>query len=372
MQHRIDAETLRKRLLQYGEPDLAERFKAEADEVEGNRVALECSLSGVVTLFTLARLDQVVAGMPDAVELRMLTGSAYLWGRREGDGTWRLWGNPEAYRNALSLGMGKPHQSCFARQVLAALAVPDSPGARHELLATASWAREPAQLANAFAGVAGQLPRHVVVAALRYGIDLMRGLDIPQERANLDEILYGLRLPKRIHGAHPPRVHFDDVPTAGMEPALHGAVERRDGILLQSLVHRGANVDVPSSIGETPLMRAAAMGDQYMVDLLLDRSPDAAHLSDEARTVLHSAAEAIVAGSADNPESFLRQFVEAGADPGVRDMHGLTAADILREAAAEARGRDKGTGKRFGIPFDVLDSLAASLEAGADDHAGRP
>ena len=85
--------------------------------------------------------------------------------------------------------------------------------------------------------------------------------------------------------------------------------------------------------GWTPLMAAVLHGSVAVVETLLDAADDPAAFAGArnryGQTALHIAARGTKKD--DSGEAILRKLLEAGADPGVKDAYGLTAARVAKK-----------------------------------------
>lgn len=108
--------------------------------------------------------------------------------------------------------------------------------------------------------------------------------------------------------------------------------------VIQLLLDLGAPVD-GENVGWTPLAQAAYIGNEYRVDLFLNRGADANRKDKYGRTPLIDAALYYQTGT-HNEETeqlafrMIKRLLQSGADPGVREMKGKTAADIVLEKIA--------------------------------------
>jgi ankyrin repeat protein len=101
--------------------------------------------------------------------------------------------------------------------------------------------------------------------------------------------------------------------------ALHWAVYREDGELVDMLVRAGANVKVENREGVTPLMMAALYGDAAIIDRLLKAGADAKAVGPNGETMLMFAARN------GNPAA-VKLLIEAGADVNARERLRQTTA----------------------------------------------
>jgi len=131
------------------------------------------------------------------------------------------------------------------------------------------------------------------------------------------------------------------------DTALYAAVFNGHRDIVELLIERGADVNQSDSIGETPLIPAAAFtrqdNRQEIVTLLLENGADIDHQSDTGWTALHAAAY----GGWGSPEGDLetaRILIEHGAALDLKNEDGQTPRDLappgelaemLREAMAK-------------------------------------
>ena len=101
--------------------------------------------------------------------------------------------------------------------------------------------------------------------------------------------------------------------------ALHWAVYREDGELVDMLVRAGADVKVENRVGVTPLMMAALYGNVAIIDRLLKAGADAKAVGTNGETMLMFAARN------GNPAA-VKLFIEAGADVNAREHLRQTTA----------------------------------------------
>ena len=108
-------------------------------------------------------------------------------------------------------------------------------------------------------------------------------------------------------------------------------VEARDEAAIRMLVAAGADINVPTAKGVTPLRRAIELGLRSMCTLLLALGADAAATDKRGITSLHWA---VMGG---NPYIF-DELVKAGADVAARDMRGDTPLHRAMSIADYSRG----------------------------------
>src|SRR4051812_1572174 len=101
--------------------------------------------------------------------------------------------------------------------------------------------------------------------------------------------------------------------------ALHWAVYREDGELVDMLVRAGADVKVENREGVTPLMMASLYGNAPIIDRLLKAGADAKALGTNGETMLMFAARN------GNPAA-VKLLIEAGADVNARERLRQTTA----------------------------------------------
>jgi len=149
--------------------------------------------------------------------------------------------------------------------------------------------------------------------------------------------------------------------------ALHWAVERDAGEIVQLLIRAGANVKTPNRYGATPLWLASLNGNAATIGTLIEAGADASAASDEGETALMVAART---GKVDAVNLLLAHK----ADPNAKEQwRGQTA---LMWAAAEghapvidalvARGADvsaRSNGGFTAILFAAREGRIAAVEA---------
>ena len=132
--------------------------------------------------------------------------------------------------------------------------------------------------------------------------------------------------------------------------ALHWAVFREDGDLVDLLVRAGANVKAANREGMTPLTMAALYGNATIIDKLLKAGADAKSVGPNGETMVMFAARN------GNPQA-LKVLIEAGADVNAREpLRGTTAlmwaveqkhpeaVKVLLATGADASARSGGAG----------------------------
>jgi ankyrin repeat protein len=92
---------------------------------------------------------------------------------------------------------------------------------------------------------------------------------------------------------------------------------------MQILLYRGAQLQVRTPLGETPLQMAAQRGVPDVVECLLRHGADITACNKNRRTVLHYA---VMRGGREDLEVLLRH----GADPRVKDHYGMTPIQTYR------------------------------------------
>lgn len=116
---------------------------------------------------------------------------------------------------------------------------------------------------------------------------------------------------------------------------LHAAVHAKAGDALQWLLdHDKSDVDLADNQGETPLMRAAWLGYQPGVNMLLEAGADLNATSLAGGTPLHFAYAGGKVATAT-----VQTLLDAGADPEACDQAGNPAADWKRQADQREAGQ---------------------------------
>src|SRR5579883_334151 len=111
---------------------------------------------------------------------------------------------------------------------------------------------------------------------------------------------------------------------ASVEPELTMAVGRRDYQQTVALLSEGANVNERDEGAEqTPLMRAAQVGDAQIAEALLERGAEVNARDDDGNTALMLAVEK---GST----QVAQMLIAWGADPSAHNAAGQTAISLAR------------------------------------------
>lgn len=162
---------------------------------------------------------------------------------------------------------------------------------------------------------------------------------------------------------------------------VHEAAERGDAERVQSLIRLGANPDVPSvrreartplhsaaeaGRGDAPLHLAAKNGWEDVVATVLARGASALAADEHGWTALHMAAAFGHAGSA-------QRLLEAGADPDARTSSGRTALHLAMESGEketiETLLRGGADPDRVDFMGRRPDELAPIARAGVGEYA---
>lgn len=112
---------------------------------------------------------------------------------------------------------------------------------------------------------------------------------------------------------------------ASDEPELTMAVRNQDVTQVQKLLSQGVDVEErDEGIQQTALMRAAQVGDDRIVQILLARHADINARDDAGNTALFYAVER-------GDTQLARILVSYGADPNMRNAQGNTALTLARK-----------------------------------------
>jgi len=148
--------------------------------------------------------------------------------------------------------------------------------------------------------------------------------------------------------------------------ALHHAVSRRQAKVAEMLLERGAEKELRTSGGRTPLLLAAENGDWVTLGVLLRRGANPKATTPSGETALHLAARrgdadavqrlllagcdpnlrskdgrtALMAGAAQGNKDAVRVLLAAGGDPNARTASGQTALTL----ASRRSGNDEVVG----------------------------
>jgi hypothetical protein len=148
----------------------------------------------------------------------------------------------------------------------------------------------------------------------------------------------------------------NDVFPGGDRPLHEATMWGHKGVVKVLLKH-GAQLDPKNENGWTPLHVAANNDYAKIVRLLIDYGADANAQARDLRTPLHIAVGTIRLDAA-------KQLLESGADPNLRDAHGNTPFDTLREARRSWErmplGQDSPSDRRDLMAR--IDALARTLE----------
>ena len=139
------------------------------------------------------------------------------------------------------------------------------------------------------------------------------------------------------------------------QTALHLVVTRRDGIWINYLISKGANVNARDNRGVTPLQLATNLGFIEGMELLVGRGARVDDPNDAGETPLISAVHR-------RDLAMVRMLLKAGANPDRADNSGRTAKDyaaldrsasLLTELQNNAKpaAERAGSGKVYGPSF---------------------
>lgn len=309
---------------------------------------VESSLAGVVALVAAARLDVLVAGFPDYVDLS--TGKAVLTGlsaRRGPDGVWRLEGSDATFSYVLPMqppdGLGYPAAGVGLR-ALRVHSTPETLGRLAELLdlGLSGWAVE-----RFVQSVAPRVPLHTLAASLSHLPGMFAAFG--------GELTYGdaYSWARAVKAAGAPI----DMPVRdGFPPAIITACRTANHALFGGLVSAGASTGVRDGMGRTCLMAASLNADLRMVENLLRIGTTAQWVDKEGSTALHCLAETACQGRCDDAVAVAETLMAHGADPDAVRADGRTPRGIVAAAL-----QDAGTSAHPRILPDTVEALGSLL-----------
>lgn len=127
-----------------------------------------------------------------------------------------------------------------------------------------------------------------------------------------------------------------------METQLTRACDNGDLILVQKLLHDGADPNEPNGHGESPLMIAAAINNVQILALLAEFGSEINKPYHQGFTALHMAIDSAIGSTitrggqvGDEPIEAIVWLLEHGADPFRKTADGYTALDIAELYRAE-------------------------------------
>ncbi len=118
-----------------------------------------------------------------------------------------------------------------------------------------------------------------------------------------------------------------------MLDALFASIETGDLEAVQRILAESGGVNAKDRHGNTPLIRAAALGNDRMVTLLIKAGAHVNARNGEGQTALIAAADySRHPGNLqmEGYETIIERLLEAGADPAIRDHAGRNAYDLAR------------------------------------------
>jgi ankyrin repeat protein len=114
-------------------------------------------------------------------------------------------------------------------------------------------------------------------------------------------------------------------PTANGSTYLHDAALKNQKKVAELLLHCGARLDALNQTGGTPLHDAALGGSVDVINLLLDQGAKVNAADGES-----GATPLMLAASLDR-SSAVAVLLKHGADPALKDRHGMTALDRAKK-----------------------------------------
>jgi ankyrin repeat protein len=193
-------------------------------------------------------------------------------------------------------------------------------------------------------------------------IDAIKADDVAAVRALLDQ-----------------RVDVNAVQADGTT-ALHWAVDRESGEIVQLLIRAGANVRAANRYGATPLWLASLNGNAGTIGMLLEAGADAASSSADGETALMVAART---GRIEAVNALLARGVDVNVKENWRGQTALMWAaaeghapviEVLVAKGAEVNARSNGgfTAILFAAREGRIGAVEALLKAGADMNDSLP
>jgi Ankyrin repeats (3 copies)/Ankyrin repeat len=137
--------------------------------------------------------------------------------------------------------------------------------------------------------------------------------------------------------------------------------------IVEFLIEQGANVNHVAQRGDHAILQAAKAGHPHIVQVLVAKKADVNHTDEEGRSALHYA---VGAGHVET----VRTLLEHGAEPNTVDRHQCSPAHVAAQNSQQAClllliGKGAKLGEQSG---DLLQRLMSSLQAETAGAAGLP
>lgn len=130
--------------------------------------------------------------------------------------------------------------------------------------------------------------------------------------------------------------------TASLEDELSEAISNENLAEIQRLLQMGANPNVPASNGITAIHTAGEHDvTGQIVSILVDAGANINLQNLQGWTPLHVAVDMAIDGAnqqnlSDIDWSTVKMMLNLGADPDLRDLHGVTVADLASSYGSKA------------------------------------
>lgn len=293
------------------------------------------SLAGITTLLNVAWLDSLVEGFPD--DIHMAAPNGYMSGvhARKRNGKWSMH-FAEGTRYDAFPGNVVRDMGDLSSRVLKAMGIPHGPAAYREIVELGKWPVD--GMAAFIAAVTDRLPVDTMRASAGYLASFLHRHGIEQSR--MPSITKGWV--KHAHGLGDLAEPLADQLAS---PATIAAQQAYPGVLV-AMKSAGVDLDRPLPpghpwAGTTPLAAALASGKFANASTLLGRLGASAILPANAmnETALHLLAQGILLQPThplvEEARGLANDIAAAGVDPDAVDLHGRTAAALIREALSQ-------------------------------------